>query len=141
MSFPKWKNQVASLNKIILVGTVAGEPEARLSVDGIAITKFKIEVNSYPGSAPSIIDVVAWRKLAETCGQYLKKNKVILVEGEIHVRSFEDQSGQRKWVTEVTANNMQMLDSKQPVPVNAEPGKNEEVFDDVEELPEGDLPF
>jgi single-strand DNA-binding protein len=138
---------VAGLNKIILVGTLLSDPEIRQAMDGVSVTKFRMTVSNYPGTDQNIsnIEVVAWRRLAEICGQYLKKGKLTLIEGRIQNRSFEDQDGQRKWVTEVIASNMQMLDGKQsalkkedlsseaPVHIGAE--------EEVEELPEDDLPF
>jgi len=138
---------VAGLNKIILVGTLLSDPETRQAMDGVSVTKFKMTVSNYPGTDQNIsnIEVVAWRRLAEICGQYLKKGKLALIEGRIQNRSFEDQDGQRKWVTEVVASNMQMLDGKQsaskkedlsseaPIHIGAE--------EEVEELPEDDLPF
>jgi len=148
---------VANLNKIILVGKLLADPETRLAMDGVSVTKFKMTVSNYPGSDQDIsnIEVVAWRRLAEVCGQYLRKGKLVLVEGRLQIRSYEDQSGQRKWTTEVIANNMQMLDSKQaPAAMElssdlsavvrqrrteVEVQKPEE--EEVEELPEDDLPF
>lgn len=148
---------MASLNKIILVGNLISDPETRLAMDGVSVTKFKMTVSNYPGSDQNIsnIEVVAWRRMAEVCGQYLKKGKLVLVEGRLQIRSYEDQSGQRKWATEVIANNMQMLDSKQaPAAIElssdrsavvrqgrteVEVQKPEE--EEVEELPEDDLPF
>jgi len=146
---------VASLNKIILVGNLISDPETRLAMDGVSVTKFKMTVSNYPGSDQNIsnIEVVAWRRLAEVCGQYLKKGKLVLVEGRLQIRSYEDQSGQRKWATEVIANNMQMLDSKQApaaiglssdrsaVARSAEVEGQKPEEEEVEELPEDDLPF
>ena len=134
---------MASLNKIVIVGNVLADPETRVSVDGLAITKFKMTLSSYPGTETTSIDVVAWRRLAEICGQYLKKGKLILVEGRLQIRSYEEQGGQRKWVNEVVASNMQMLDGKPQPAENKEPPPVEAVsgFDELEELPEDDLPF
>ena len=136
---------MASLNKIIIVGTLTSDPETRLAMDGVSVTKFKMTVTSYPGADQSVnfIEVIAWRKLAEVCGQYLKKGKLVLVEGSLHIRSYEDQGGQRKWATEVVAGNMQMLDGKAPPAAAATEKKAEDVsgFEEVEELPEDDLPF
>jgi len=136
---------VASLNKIIIVGTLTSDPETRLAMDGVSVTKFKMTVSSFPGTDQSVnfIEIIAWRKLAEVCGQYLKKGKLVLVEGQLHIRSYEDQGGQRKWATEVVANNMQMLDSKAPTVIAAAENKAEDHsgFEEVEELPEDDLPF
>ena len=104
---------MANLNRIILVGTVSQDPEARLTVDGRAVTKFQLSVNRWtkPGAEQEVdlVDIVTWGRLAETCGQHLKKGKTALVEGRIQNRSFTDESGQRKWVTEIVARNMQML--------------------------------
>lgn len=135
---------MASLNKIVIVGNVLADPETRATVDGLAITKFKMTLSSYPGTETTSIDVVAWKRLAEICGQYLKKGKLILVEGRLQIRSYEDQGGQRKWANEVVASNMQMLDGKtQPAEsrVQEQPAEAVSSFDEVEELPEDDLPF
>ncbi len=105
---------MANLNRIILIGRLVAEPEARFTVDGTPITKFRLAVNRFlsktTSQATDFIDIVAWRRLAEICGQFLKKGKLVLIEGRIHVRSYDDSSGQRKWVTEVIARNMQMLE-------------------------------
>ena len=142
---------MASLNKIIIVGTLISDPETRLAMDGVSVAKFKMTMSSYPGTDQSVnfIEVIAWRKLAEVCGQYLKKGKLVLVEGQLHIRSYEDQDGQRKWATEVVANNMQMLDGRGPAIRQEEAvAENKEKdadhmtgFEEVEELPEDDLPF
>jgi len=147
---------VANLNRIILVGRLAADPEARLTVEGLAMTKFRLAVTRpTAGSGDNgvdFIDIVAWRRLAEVCGEYLKKGRLVLVEGRIQNRSFEDQAGQRRWVTEVVARNMTMLDGGKGagdgVPAastiaeahEAKPGAEEEDFVDDTDL-EGDLPF
>ncbi len=147
---------MASLNRIVLVGKLLADPETRLSVDGVSITKFKMTVSNFPGVDQSVswIEVITWQRLAEVCGQYLKKGKLVLVEGRLQMRSFEDQGGTRKWVNEVVASNMQMLDGapgggvakgEENVPAFAgaaeEKAENASGFEEVEELPEDDLPF
>ena len=138
---------MANLNKILIVGTLLDDPETRISVDGKSITKFKMTVSNYPGTDPNVsfIEVVAWQRLAEVCAQYLKKGKLVLVEGRLQIRTIDEQNGQRRWVTEVAASNMQMLDGKAaPKAVSAAPAaetKTAQGFEDVEELPEDDLPF
>lgn len=141
---------MANLNRIVLIGRLTADPETRFSMDGLSMCKFTLAVNSFPGAKKvDHIDVVAWRKLAEICGQILKKGALALIEGCIQVRSYEDKSGQRKWITEVVANNMQRVDSKSKeslpeVQIGAETeAKAEEAsgFEEVEELGEEDLPF
>ena len=145
---------MANLNRIIIVGRLTADPEARLTTDGLPLTKFRLAVSRPTGGENEVdfIDIVAWRRLAEVCGEYLKKGRLVLVEGRIQNRSFEDQSGQRKWVTEVVAKNMTMLDSSNVQgPMSgvastlaeaheAKPGPEEEDVVEDSDL-EGDLPF
>jgi single-strand DNA-binding protein len=78
------------------------------------MAKFRLAVDRQAGggrdNGTDFIDVVAWRRLAEICGDYLKKGRLVLVEGRIQIRTFEDQTGQRRWATEVVARNMTMLE-------------------------------
>lgn len=134
---------MASLNRIVLVGRLTADPESRATVEGLPVTRFRLAVNR-PGLASGengadFIDVVAWRRLAEVCGQYLKKEQLVLVEGRIQNRSFEDQTGQRRWVTEVVARNMTMLERSPNQSPVASHQSEDEVVDDAEL--ESDLPF
>jgi single-strand DNA-binding protein len=139
---------LANLNRIILVGRLTADPEVRSTLDGLPMAKFRLAVNRQAGggrdNGTDFIDVVAWRRLAEVCGDYLKKGRLVLVEGRIQIRTFEDQTGQRRWATEVVARNMQMLDrtstpGRQPEARDAGPEAGEEFVDDSDLA--GDLPF
>ncbi len=136
---------MANLNRIILVGKLVEDPDVKFTVEGVPMTKFKLAVNRFhkegTPQATDLIDIVAWRKLAEVCGQYLKKESLTLIEGRIAVRSFEDQTGQRKWVTEVVARNMQMLGKRETDkgPETSAPATVESPPEIPEE--EDDLPF
>jgi single-strand DNA-binding protein len=119
---------LANLNRIILIGRLTADPEGRTTTDGMAVTKFRLAVERPVAGAQKednadLIDIVTWQRLAEVCSQYLKKGRLVLVEGRIQNRSFEDQSGQRRWVTEVVARNMTMLDKGQGA---ADKGREEE---------------
>jgi single-strand DNA-binding protein len=97
---------------------LTADPEARFSADSMAVTKFRLAVERPTAGVKredsvDLIDIVAWQRLAEVCAQYLKKGRLVLVEGRIQNRSFEDQSGQRRYVTEVVAKNMTMLDGNE----------------------------
>ncbi len=138
---------MAGLNKIILVGNLSADPETHFAVEGTARANFKLGVRTFSAGAAALmnVEVVAWGKLAEICGKLLKSGRLVLVEGTLRIRSFEDQSGSRKWATEVVAQNMIILDQsagkakEEPssvVPTNV--GTEEE---EVPDLPEGDLPF
>ena len=137
---------MANLNRIILIGRLTADPEGRTTTDGMAVTKFRLAVERPATGAQKednvdLIDIVTWQRLAEVCSQYLKKGRLVLVEGRIQNRSFEDQSGQRRWVTEVVARNMTMLDkgpvtsnqatvTGEPAVAGKQPAADEEVIDD-----------
>ncbi|HCT85079.1 MAG: single-stranded DNA-binding protein [Candidatus Margulisiibacteriota bacterium] len=108
---------MANLNKIILVGNLTADPEMRFTVDGSAVTKYRLAVQRPPKSdggesGVDFIPIVTFGRLAEISGEYLKKGKTVLVEGRIQVRSYTTTEGQSKWATEVIANVMRMLDKK-----------------------------
>ena len=99
------------------------------------MAKFRLAVDrpvAGGGSAADFIDVVAWRRAAEICGEHLKKGQLVLVEGRIQNRTFDDQAGVRHWVTEVVANNLTLLEGA--------PVASHESVPDEEELV-SDLPF
>ncbi|MFC1496048.1 single-stranded DNA-binding protein [Candidatus Margulisiibacteriota bacterium] len=129
---------MSNLNRIILIGKLENDPESRTAMDAVAVTRFCIAVSRPAGSGVDYIDIVSWRAMAELANQKLKKGSTVLVEGRIQIRSFENQSGERNWVTEVVAGKLQPLETKTAVKAAAASSK---VDFEVEELPEDDLPF
>lgn len=133
---------MANLNRIILVGRLTADPETRSTMDGLPMAKFRLEVGRPQGGA-DFVDIVAWRRVAEDCGDNLKKGSLALVEGRIQNRSFEDQTGQRRWVTEVVAKNVTMLEKSEvagsKLQVDGKPETNEAPADDIDLA--SDLPF
>jgi single-strand DNA-binding protein len=130
---------VANLNRIILVGRLAANPESRATMDGLAMAKFKLAVER-PMGGSDFIDVVAWGRAAEACKGQMKKGALILVEGRVQIRSFDDQLGQRRWATEVIAKAVQMLERASAAsPAQSAPVPDEELVDEAEL--ESDLPF
>jgi single-strand DNA-binding protein len=108
------------LNKVMLIGNLGADPEARYTPAGKAVTSFRVGVDHYvarqDGSGEKETEwfsVVAWDKLAETCGQFLTKGKKVYVEGRLQTRSWQGQDGQTKYRTEVVATTMLMLDRPQ----------------------------
>jgi len=101
-------------NKVFLIGRVAKDPELRLTPSGIPVTRFVIAVDRFKkkSSEEKITDffrIVAWRRLAEICNQYLKKGKLIELEGKLQVDSYQ-KDGEYRSITEIIMDNMQMLD-------------------------------
>jgi single-strand DNA-binding protein len=138
---------MANLNRIILIGNLTNDPEVRFTVEGLQVAKFQLAVDRFAqeGAPKQVdyIDVVAWRKLAEICGQYLKKGKPVLVEGRIQVRTYENEGGARKWATEVVARNIKLLEGAVKSAPASPVGQAGDEVPGVEELPEeeSDLPF
>lgn len=104
------------MNKVILVGRLTQDPEVRYTQSGKAVASFTIAVNRFAGQGKNEADfvpIVAWEKLAETCGNNLTKGQRVLIEGRLQIRSYEANDGQKRRVTEVIAQNLEFLERKQ----------------------------
>jgi single-strand DNA-binding protein len=102
-------------NKAFLIGNLTRDPELRYTPSGIPVTRFSIAINrpgakgsKNPAGEVDFINIVAWRRLAEICGEYLKKGRPVFIEGRLQVRNYE-KNGEQKTMTEVIADGMQML--------------------------------
>jgi single-strand DNA-binding protein len=110
----------ASVNKVILVGRLGKDPEIRSTPNGTTVAKFTMATddrwtdrNGEKQERTEWHNIVAWSKLAEICGQYLKKGKLVYIEGSLRTESWDDkETGVKKYRTEIVANTMQMLDRK-----------------------------
>ena len=108
-------------NKAFLIGRLTRDPETRYTTAGVAVSRFSLAINrpqrrdSTNNNDVDFIRVVAWRKLAEICNEYLRKGKLIAIEGRLQISSYE-KNGQRLQTAEVVADNMQMLDRKGDAP-------------------------
>ena len=109
-----------SVNKVILVGRLGQNPEVRYTPSGAAVANFSVATNEswtdksgQKQERTEWHDIVAWEKLAQICGEYLHKGKMVYVEGSLQTRSWEDQNGQKRYKTEVKANNVVMLSPRQ----------------------------
>ncbi|MHB8718843.1 MAG: single-stranded DNA-binding protein [Candidatus Dormibacteria bacterium] len=112
-----------SLNKVMLIGRLTRDPELRFTPSGTAVCNLALATNRYgqdqSGERREFTDyhdVVVWnqgnRKLAELCGQYLQKGRLVYVEGRLQTRSWDDKdTGAKRYKTEVNANDVQFLDS------------------------------
>jgi len=108
------------LNKVMLIGNVTRDPELRSTPSGQSVASFGLATNRVwkdPSSgerksAAEFHNIVAWRKLAEICGQYLRKGSKVYVEGRLQTRNWQGQDGNKRYMTEVIMENMIMLDRK-----------------------------
>jgi len=104
------------INKVILVGNLGQDPELRYTGNGTAVCNMRLATNeSYKDSDGQLVEktewhsVVAWSRLAEICGEYLKKGSQVYFEGSLQTRQWEDKEGQTRYTTEVKAREMMML--------------------------------
>jgi len=109
-----------SVNKVILIGRLGKDPEIKSIPSGQTVAKFTIatderftDKSGEKQERTEWHNIVAWAKLAEICGQYLRKGKLVYIEGRIRTDSWEDkETKQKRYRTEIVAENMQMLDRK-----------------------------
>jgi len=108
---------MASLNKVMIIGNVGGEPEMRYTPAGHPVTSFSIATNWVYNSPEGErkqetewFNVVAWNRLAEQCNQILAKGKLAYVEGRFRTRSWEGQDGAKHYRTEVIASRVSLLE-------------------------------
>jgi single-strand DNA-binding protein len=103
------------MNKVILIGRLTRDPEIRYLTNGVAVTNFTIAVNrpflNQQGEREAdFIKIVVWRKLAEHCAANLNKGRLVGVCGRLQIRTYDDESGQRRWITEVVADEVKFLE-------------------------------
>jgi single-strand DNA-binding protein len=107
---------MGGLNRSILAGRLTADPEVRYTSDEVAVSHFCLAINR--GSkkkgteAADFINCVAFGGLAKICGEYLKKGKLVAVEGRLQVRSYESKTGQKRSAAEVVIDELQMLGGK-----------------------------
>lgn len=102
------------MNKCILIGNLTRDPELTETPSGIAVCKFSIAVNRNYTNAngereADFINIVTWRGLAENCGKYLAKGKKVAVCGSLQTRSYEDRNGDKRYVTELVADEAEFI--------------------------------
>jgi single-strand DNA-binding protein len=104
------------VNKVILIGNLGVDPEVRFTPGGQAVANFRVATNdSWTDKAGQKQErtewhrIVVWGKLAELCGEYLKKGRQCYVEGRLQTREWTDKEGKKNWTTETVANTVQFL--------------------------------
>jgi single-strand DNA-binding protein len=116
----KWSTKMAkSLNKVMLIGNLGKDPEVRYLASGKPVANFSLATSdSWKDKEGKQVEktewhkIVAFDKLAEICSEYLSKGKKVYIEGRIQTREWQDQSGQKRYTTEIVAQNMLMLGAK-----------------------------
>ena len=152
---------MASFNKVILIGNMTADPELKQTASGVSVCSFTIAVNRRFAKADQgqqnvdFLNIVTWRQQAEFVSRYFKKGTPILVCGQLQTRSWNDNQGQKRYATEVVADEVSFV---APASQNAAPGAptgiaytpdaygtpayNSAPSASFEEIPtDGDLPF
>ena len=105
------------MNKVVLIGRLTRDPELRYTGSNIPVATFSLAVNrnfsNQSGEREAdFINIVVWRKQAENVKNYLTQGSQVAIDGRIQTRSYDDQNGQKRYVTEVVADNVEFLGSK-----------------------------
>ncbi len=110
---------MASVNKAIIVGNLGRDPEVRYTQSGQAMTRFTVATtdtwtdrDNGRQERTEWHNIVVWGKQAETCGQYLSKGRQVYIEGRIQTRKFEDREGKERYFTEINAQQVTFLGSR-----------------------------
>lgn len=150
-----------NLNKVMIIGNLTRDPEVRSTPQGASVTSFSVatnfvwtDANGQRQEKAEYHNVVAWRKLAEIIGQYLRKGSKVYIEGRLQTRDWTGQDGVKKYRTEIIAENMIMLDrpsdrssapavsaTEMPVIQEDAPAPKKETENDSDEIKLEDIPF
>ena len=143
---------MASFNKVILIGNMTADPELKQTPSGISVCSFSIAINrkfAKEGEQTcDFITIQTWRQTAEFVSKYFKKGKPILVCGQLQTRTWTDNQGQKRYATEVVAdevsfvgNNETTADAKPQASAYTPSVYGGTVSPHFEEVTDGDLPF
>jgi single-strand DNA-binding protein len=131
------------LNRIVLIGRLTKDPELRYTPNGKAVASFTLAVdrqfkNQQGEKEADFINIVVWGVQAEHCANYLSKGKLAAVDGRLQIRSFDGQDGQKRWITEVIADNVRFLSPKDS---GGGLGAAKTAFGGGDLPPDDDIPF
>ncbi len=139
-----------NLNKAMIIGNLTRDPEVKTTPSGITVASFAVATNfvwkdqqGQRQERAEFHNIVAWRRLAEICGQYLRKGSKVYIEGRMQTRDWTGEDGVKRYRTEIIADNMIMLDSRggvannaptpAPAPSQEQPAPNAEPIIDANE--------
>jgi len=128
---------MASFNKVLLIGNLTRDVDMKYTPSGKAVANFGLAINRTYTDAngekvddPCFVDIVAWDRLAEVCGDYLAKGRPVFIEGRLQMDSWETEDGQKKTKHKIVAQNIQFLG-----------GTTAKSDADGDEGTDGDVPF
>ena len=138
---------MGGLNKAMLIGNLGKDPEMRFMPDGKAVTNFSIAIsekykdkNGEQKEVTEWVNIVFFGKLAEVCGEWLKKGQSIYVEGKLKTEKYQ-KDGIDRYVTKIIGEKMQMLGSKGESKPNVKPAAGKPEANPFDDMPDDDIPF
>lgn len=137
------------MNKAILIGRLTANPELTTTNSGVDVCRFSLAINrpfkSQSGETQTdFLNIVVWRAAAANCHKFLKKGSQCAVVGSIQTRSYEDNNGIKRYVTEIVADNVEFLGKANSSYDDAEPvskPKSRPAVDDLSPIEDEELPF
>jgi single-strand DNA-binding protein len=124
------ETKIMNLNKVMIIGNLTRDPEVRNTPTGIPVSSFSVATNfiwtdqsGQRQEKAEFHNVIAWRRLAEICGQYLRKGSKVYIEGRLQTRDWVGQDGVKRYRTEIIAENMIMLDRAGATPMTSTSGE------------------
>lgn len=145
-----------NLNKVVLIGRLTADPELKTIPSGESVCNFSIATNRYwtdqatkeKKEKTEYHNIIVWRRLAEVANQYLKKGGLVFIEGRLQTRSWEDDSGNKRYRTEIVAENLQLgprqtgnPSPRQEKAENKEPEQENIPVVEEEDINVKDIPF
>lgn len=145
---------MAGINKVIIVGNLGNDPEIRIMQNGekvatISVATSESWIDKHSGERKEVTEwhrIVLYRRLAEICGQYLRKGSKVYIEGKLKTRKWQATDGTDRYTTEILADRLNMLDSRKDQPPAAQPApaqkseQKKQRFEDFENF-DDDIPF
>ena len=138
------------MNKCILVGNLTRDPELKQTSSGISVCTFSIAVNrnftnSNGDREADFLNIVTWRNLAENCGKYLAKGRKVAVCGQIQTRSYDDKDGNKRYITEIVADDVEFINtgagSEGGAPREEKPAHKSTPVSELKPIEDDGLPF
>ncbi len=134
-----------SYNRVILIGNVGKDPEVRHLESGIAVASFTLATTERYKDKNGVLsdqtewhNIVCWRNLAELSEKYISKGAQLFIEGKIRTRSWADQTGQKRYTTEIVADNIRLLGKKGDNPAAGTPSVEQTVKPQIVEPPKAE---
>lgn len=123
------------MNKAIIIGNLTKDPEKRTTQSGVAVTTFTVAINRRRRNEVDYLNVVTWRQTAEACAKYLAKGRKVAVVGAIQTRTWEDNDGNKRYATEIIADEVEFLGGGNESDQGAGKAEQAPALDQDDELP------